>query len=185
MFSRRKLPGYVLLFWMLVPSLQWVVVRNPNRCNKLPPRSPTFSQHRLLVATHSSSTLRAIDFDSLMDMDVVLYSLRDDDTTRYIGAVQEDGTLSPLSVWSKNPVFGNSLEFLVDEHDRFPGLLPDQVIVHSLVKESDLSYGSRQVGGGKGPGNPHGEESELLYYVDKDAVQNVEFSVKPELEILW
>ena len=33
------------------------------------------------------------------------------------------------------------------------------------------SFGLRQVGGGKGPGNPHGEESEFLYYIDRNVVE--------------
>ena len=99
----------------------------------------------------SSSTRQAVDFDSLMDMDVVIYSEKDSEQ-KYIGAVQEDGTLSPLSAWSSDPAFGDSVEFLVDEEDRFPGLVGDQIIVHSIIPEESLSYGSRQVGGGKGPG---------------------------------
>ena len=37
--------------------------------------------------------------------------------------------------------------------------------------ESAVGFGSRQVGGGKGPGNPHGEEGELLYYIDRNVVE--------------
>jgi hypothetical protein len=36
-----------------------------------------------------------------------------------------------------------------------------------------------------GPGNPHGEESELLYYVDSSILKDIEVTVKPELEIFW
>lgn len=36
-----------------------------------------------------------------------------------------------------------------------------------------------------GPGNPHGEESELCYYVDQSALDNVSVVIKPELEIFW
>ena len=34
-----------------------------------------------------------------------------------------------------------------------------------------MGFGSRQVRGGKGPGNPHGEEGELLYYIDRTIVE--------------
>ena len=129
--------------------------------------------------------MKALDIDTLMDMDVVIYSLKSDPITERIGAIQEDGTLSALSVWSDEPAFGTSLEFLVDEEDRFPGLTNEDCIVHRLIPQDCLSYGSRQVGGGKGPGNPHGEESELLYYVEEKMVSNIKLSVKPELEILW
>ena len=121
-----------------------------------------------------------------MDMDVVIYSEKENNSEqKYIGAIQEDGTLSPLSAWSSDPAFGDSVEFLVDEEDRFPGLVGDQIIVHSIIPEESLSYGSRQVGGGKGPGNPHGEESELLYYVDQGLLGDIEIKINPDLEILW
>lgn len=144
-----------------------------------------------------------------MDMDVVVYSIRNEadveaqermpvtsgsapnlespqlERKRYLGAVQEDGRICPLSVWSEDPAFGNCMEFVVDEHDR-PGFDPEQVIVHQVITDpSALSYGSRQVGGGMGPGNPHGEESELLYYVERGLLENVSYRVNPELEIFW
>ena len=116
-------------------------------------------------------------------MDVVAFSAIDGDMERRIGAIQEDGKLSPLSAWSNDPVYGTSVEFLVDEEDRFPGLEADDVIVHEVIE--DIYYGSRQVGGGKGPGNPHGEESELLYYVEQQLLESVSYKVNPDLEILW
>jgi len=129
----------------------------------------------------------AVDFDSLMQMDVVVYSGKGDETTRHLGAIVENSRLAPLSVWSAEPVFGDSLEFLVHQEDLVPGLTKEMVIVHSVVPEEALSYGSRQVGGGKGPGNPHGEESELLYYIDQKlfSLEGVDLSVRPELEITW
>ncbi|EEC44170.1 predicted protein [Phaeodactylum tricornutum CCAP 1055/1] len=139
-----------------------------------------------LQRQRAASCLRSIEVDSLLEMDVVVYSLQNDENkTERLGAVQEDGTLSPLSVWSVEPAFGDSLEFLVDEEDRFPGLTAEDVIVHRIVPQESLAYGSRQVGGGMGPSNPHGEESELLYYVDENIITNIELIVKPELEIFW
>lgn len=142
----------------------------------------------------------ALDPETLMDMDIVVYCdelvvdgvANDDDsmatkaTRRYrLGAIQEDMMLAPLSVWSTDPQFDDFLEFVVDEEDRFPGVDPSKVQLVRLIPPESLYFGSRQVGGGKGPGNPHGEESELLYYVKEQCVQDVELAVKPELEILW
>ena len=75
----------------------------------------------------------------------------------------------------------------MDEEDLFPGYTDENLIIHSVLDESLISYGSRQVNGGKGPGNPHGEESELVYYVDRDVLtsNDVDIVIKPELEILW
>jgi len=131
----------------------------------------------ILLYSHSN-------FDSLLDMDVVIY---EDDKTkaRKIGAMQEDGTIAPLSVWTMEAAYGNSLEFVVDEEHRFPGLSVSTIKIIQVLPEHVIGYGSRQVGGGKGPGNPHGEESELLYYVDRQVLDGIEFDVNPKLEILW
>jgi hypothetical protein len=125
-----------------------------------------------------------IDIDSLMDMDIVLFSRQDSDKVE-LGAIQEDLTLAPLSAWTNEPAFDNFLEFLVDEEDRFPGLKQGQVKIIQVLDQDVISYGSRQVHGGKGPGNPHGEESELCYYVDQSVLSDVQIVVKPELEIFW
>jgi len=120
-----------------------------------------------------------------MQMDVVIISEHKESEVKKLAAVQEDGRLALLSVWTTEPVFGDSLEFLVAEEDLFPGFDPAEVILHSIIPEHALSYGSRQVGGGKGPGNPHGEESETLYFIDQKLLQDISLTVRPELEITW
>jgi hypothetical protein len=186
----------------------------------------------------------AINLNDLMEMDVVVYSetsinnendsssstSTNTTTKRKLGAVQEDGRITPLCVWTTEYAFQQSLEFLVDEEDLFPGFksfrmasttslssseeeidldiknadnatdadaattrstqkqpVVGEIWIHSIVPQDALSYGSRQVGGGMGPGNPHGEESELLYYIDQSILDrhDIEIIVKPELEIFW
>ena len=136
------------------------------------------------------SSSPSIEFENLIDMDVVIYSLEDNDDDQQrqllLGAMQEDGVLSPLSAWTTEPAFGDCIEFLVDEVDRFAlTKCMDKVRLHALLCESEMSYGSRQCH--RGVGNPHGEESELLYYVEQDVIDKyqVKVIVKPELEILW
>ena len=156
------------------------------------PRSYVFShRHEIhLFSSNAESNEGAIDPSSLIDMDIVIYKIKDDPIPRksYIGAMQEDMTLAPLSAWTTEPAFGESIEFVVDEEDRWMEKLDlDNVIIESLLSEDLFSYGSRQVGGGKGLGNPHGEESELVYYVENEVLKakGVEIPIKPELEILW
>ena len=129
-----------------------------------------------------------VDFDSLMDMDIVLFSRRRNDSAPAVvelGAIQQDGTLAPLSAWTEEFAFADSIEFVVDEEDRFPGLTASDVKIIKVLDESVIGYGSRQVGGGMGPSNPHGEESELCYYVDTSVLSDAQVVVKPELEIFW
>jgi hypothetical protein len=135
-----------------------------------------------------------IDPSTLMDMDIVLYTTTSNKI--FIGAIQEDSTLAPLSAWTLENAFYTEddpvIEFVVDEEDRWNPDLDlwdkDKTLrIVGVLEEPCISYGSRQVGGGKGPGNPHGEESELVYYIDKTLLEerDVEIVLKPELEILW
>ncbi len=160
-----------------------------------------------------------IDFQSLLVMDVVLFQRRvtnDHDSSSNninsnilpleLGAVQENGNVAPLSTWTLESAYTTStnnemMQFVVDDKDIFPGLSAQEVQVWIVLDGSVISYGSRQVGGGKGPGNPHGEESELIYYIDRNFVERkyarkrilenriMELSmstvVNPKLEHLW
>ena len=166
----------------------------------LPPSSALASASSSSLPTTSSSKSLSdeIDFASLTVMDVVLFRRRrpqgDDDaaddpstTTTMtkrtaaleIGAVQENGNVAPLSAWTLESAYtsrtNDMMAFVVDERHQFPGLSSDDIVVLDAPSSSDggsaVGYGSRQVGGGKGPGNPHGEESELLYYVDRGVVE--------------
>lgn len=144
---------------------------------------------------NDTDSSEGIDMESLMDMDIVLFRRRSvdptnnesDNNTLELGAIQEDLTLAPLSAWTDEYAFEDSLEFVVDEEDRFPPLTAKDVKIVQVLDESVIGYGSRQVGGGMGPSNPHGEESELTYYVSNRVLSkdNVKVVIKPELEIFW
>jgi hypothetical protein len=152
----------------------------------------------------------SIQFENLMEMDVVTFVRKknncqtqrmvvageaklNNDTTEILelGAIH-GGLLVPLCAWTTESVYASTaatdatiIEFLQDDHAAIPQ--QDQVTLHALLPAEAISYGSRQVGGGKGPQNPHGEESELLYYVDKQTLDDlgVHIVIRPELEILW
>ncbi|KAL3905077.1 MAG: hypothetical protein SGARI_004628 [Bacillariaceae sp.] len=167
-----------------------ICLRNVGR--GLPTNSRLFSNAAEDDVTATAANTNAPKLDNLIDMDVVIYSLNDSPKTLFFGAMQEDGILSPLSAWSTEPAFGNSIEFLVDEADRFALVDAmknenenESIILHHLLSEAEMSYGSRQCH--RGVGNPHGEESELLYYVEQNVIDkfDVEVVVKPDLEILW
>jgi hypothetical protein len=146
------------------------------------------SRHLNMAGAEEDDSV-GLDPNTLMDMDIVIFSLKSNkELSLQLGAMQEDGTLAPLSAWTDEFAFGEMMEFLVDEEDRWKEELEfDNVIIHHLLREDVMSYGSRQVGGGKGPGNPHGEESELVYYIDSKvmAENSINVVLKPELELLW
>ena len=134
--------------------------------------------------------LQSLKISDLFEMDVVSFKVQGSDVEEF-GAVQEYGTIAPICTWTLESVMNGSdtLEFLVDE-DR-PRYTQNEIEILSLLPEEFINgYGSRQVGGGKGPGNPHGEESETLYYIERAAIQDNRYKhinvvVRPELEIIW
>jgi hypothetical protein len=144
-------------------------------------------RHVLQLSDDNNAESNNNKFDQLMDMDIVLFSRRDNNQKQELGAMQEDGTIAPISVWSLEPAYDTALAFVVDEVDRYPGLTAETCQVVEILDENVIGYGSRQLFGGKGPGNPHGEESEQLYYVEQEVLESkaVEIVVKPELEIQW
>ncbi len=125
------------------------------------------------------STDEPIDFKDLFVMDVVLFQRRNtkNPSSIELGSVQENGNVAPLSTWTLESAYESALndmmEFVVDEEDLFPGMGAEEITVLRVLDSDMIGYGSRQVGGGKGPGNPHGEESEIIYYVDRSVVEGV------------
>mmetsp|Transcript_4494 Transcript_4494/g.6533 ORF Transcript_4494/g.6533 Transcript_4494/m.6533 type:complete len:209 (+) Transcript_4494:11-637(+) len=161
---------------------------------------------RLKDATTTTTILSAdepVDFTDLMVMDVVLFQRRNTNspTSIELGSVQENGNIAPLSTWTLESAYTSAIndmmEFVVDEEDLFPGMTSEEITVLRVLDGDVVGYGSRQVGGGKGPGNPHGEESEIIYYVDRavvegvystgvdDEVLKIDVVVNSNLEHLW
>ncbi|KAL3795788.1 hypothetical protein ACHAWO_005843 [Cyclotella atomus] len=141
-------------------------------------------------------------------MDIVLFQRRNTEEGREpkleLGTLQETGTVAPISAWTTESSYtsgtNDMMEFVVDEEDMFPGLRSDDIRILQVLEGNMIGYGSRQVGGGKGLGNPHGEESELLYYIDRSVVEGIydletdgvklknvkiDLVVNPSLEVIW
>ena len=71
------------------------------------------------------------------------------------------------------------MEFVVDEEDLFPGMTSEEITVLRVLDSDVVGYGSRQVR----VGNPHGEESEIIYYVDRAVVEGV-YSIEGDDDVL-
>lgn len=99
------------------------------------------------MASNDDSTVEDIDLENLFDMDIVLFQRKGDKNENLeIGAIQEDGLVAPISAWTLESAYPNSdtLEFLVDEEDRFPGLTSEDIQIVKVIPENKISYGSRQ-----------------------------------------
>jgi hypothetical protein len=115
--------------------------------------------------------------------DLVEYRLSDGERARVqdgkrlgIGCVH-DGSIHPLCKWS-----GETDEFLFDEDGTQVAL--DQA--ENLLDMNKVWYSNRLVGGGMGPGNPHGEESEDCWSLaDVELSDETRVVVRPEREVWW
>mmetsp|Transcript_20546 Transcript_20546/g.33152 ORF Transcript_20546/g.33152 Transcript_20546/m.33152 type:complete len:205 (+) Transcript_20546:23-637(+) len=150
------------------------------------------TSYNLFVAQVSTSRDSEPDVGKLdlFELDVIEYIVLSSDeqntteATPQLGVVVDGSNkVQPLCCWQEGYDLDKEVEFLHDE-DLEP--IPiDQVGLKVLAVVA--SYPSqRQVGGGMGPSNPHGEESEDVFYIyPRDLSPNCKVVVRPELEIFW
>ena len=195
----------IIVWTSLLPTLlAFQPLRNVHQTTR--PRSSSI----ILFTSLTKTITEEVDFNDLTIMDVVLFRRRQDNENKLkleLGTLQEETRkVAPLSAWTTDSSYisdtNDMMEFVVDEEDMFPGLTSEDIIVLDVLEGSVIGYGSRQVGGGKGLGNPHGEESELLYYIDRRYVEGkfyldideqsdemnemkIELVVNPSLEVIW
>lgn len=139
--------------------------------------------YRLALSSETPRT-RTVTMDAqllLEDGDIVEYRLpsgeaNGDGKRLGLGCVQS-GQIHPLCKWSVD-----TDEFLFDEE----AAPLELAAAENLLDMNAIWPMSRLVGGGMGPGNPHGEESEDCW-----SLANVQLSeetrvvVRPEREVWW
>ena len=117
---------------------------------------------------------------SVEPWDVVEYDLMEsapeDDKTQGLGVVLEDGSIQPLCIWQ-----AGSTEFVWDE-DLDP-VASSRVL--SVIDMDQVFQSTRQVGGGMGPLNPHGEESEDVFIIDTALAPSTRIVLREDREIFW
>lgn len=90
-----------------------------------------------------------------------------------------DGCILPLCKWS-----ADSEDFMYDED-----VAVHKVALSEAVRALDMNrvwHSNRLVGGGMGPGNPHGEESEDCWSLaDVQLSEETRIVVRPEREVWW
>eukprot|EP00956_Cyclotella_meneghiniana_P000846 scaffold966_cov47-Cyclotella_meneghiniana.AAC.3 len=205
MLATTNMISCIIVWTSLLPTLlAFQPLRNVHQTTR--PRSSS----TILFTSLTKTITEEVDFNDLTIMDVVLFRRRQDNENKLkleLGTLQEETRkVAPLSAWTTDSSYisdtNDMMEFVVDEEDMFPGLTSEDIIVLDVLEGSVIGYGSRQVGGGKGLGNPHGEESELLYYIDRRYVEGkfyldideqsdemnemkIELVVNPSLEVIW
>eukprot|EP00638_Chattonella_subsalsa_P008830 CAMPEP_0117740150 /NCGR_PEP_ID=MMETSP0947-20121206/4176_1 /TAXON_ID=44440 /ORGANISM="Chattonella subsalsa, Strain CCMP2191" /LENGTH=164 /DNA_ID=CAMNT_0005556221 /DNA_START=1 /DNA_END=495 /DNA_ORIENTATION=- len=164
-----------MLFLMVTTLYLMVPIRGFSPTNSLLIRHlNSFSKHYSQV---NGNEIKVFELDVI---EFCMKSEEENEQTR-LGTILEDNRIQPLCCWCENFGDDDDIEFLHDEE--CDSLAPEDVKIIRLVE----SYPSqRLVGGGMGPTNPHGEESEDVFLLKPKLLSpNCKIVVRPELEIFW
>ena len=159
-----------LVFILVAPTRGFVSRRLREPCHR--------RARELCRPAASESEEYEFSSEDLIECDVVEYSLAagGTDGDRGIACVLRDGSLQPLCTWA---VDGE--DFVWDEE-----LSPVPKSRARAYVEPAPFLSSRLVDGGIGPNNPHGEESEEVYRIDRAAISDGVVVVhRPDREVWW
>ena len=112
------------------------------------------------------------DFD---EFDVVEYSRNETASAVELGVIR-DGCLQPLCCWQE----ADPVELVWDEDEE------PLASVYDVYHAVDAFPQQRLIDGGLGPNNPHGEESEDVYVVDRsDLGADTVVALRRDREVWW
>ena len=113
--------------------------------------------------------------DEFDEFDVVEYSRNETASVVELGVIR-DGRLQPLCCWQE----ADPVELVWDEDEE-----PLET-VHTVLNAVDAFPQQRLIDGGLGPNNPHGEESEDVYVVDRsDLGADTIVALRRDREVWW
>ena len=112
------------------------------------------------------------DFD---EFEVVEYARNETASVVELGVIR-DGCLQPLCCWQE----ADPVELVWDEDEE-----PLESVYH-VYNAVDAFPQQRLIDGGLGPNNPHGEESEDVYFVDRsDLSKDTVVALREDREVWW
>ena len=112
--------------------------------------------------------------DEFDEFDVVEYS-RNETGPVELGVIR-DGRLQPLCCWQE----ADPVELVWDEDEE------PLASVYEVYNAVDAFPQQRLIDGGLGPNNPHGEESEDVYFVDRsDLSEGTVVALREDREVWW
>ena len=112
------------------------------------------------------------DFD---EFDVVEYARNETASVVELGVIR-DGCLQPLCCWQE----ADPVELVWDEDEE------PLESVYDVYNAVDAFPQQRLIDGGLGPNNPHGEESEDVYFVDRsDLSAGTVVALREDREVWW
>ena len=149
--------------------------------------SPTMRGRTALTAVSTQPTrrrhtrrghVRTLCYANLADFEefeVVEYSRNGTASVVELGVIR-DGCLQPLCCWQE----ADPVELVWDEDEE------PLESVYDVYNAVDAFPQQRLIDGGLGPNNPHGEESEDVYFVDRsDLSEGTVVALREDREVWW
>ena len=122
--------------------------------------------------------VRTLCYASLADFEefeVVEYARNETASVVELGVIR-DGCLQPLCCWQE----ADPVELVWDEDEE------PLESVYDVLNAVDAFPQQRLIDGGLGPNNPHGEESEDVYFVDRsDLSEGTVVALREDREVWW
>ena len=113
--------------------------------------------------------------DEFDEFDVVEYSRNETASVVELGVIR-DGRLQPLCCWQE----ADPVELVWDEDEE------PLESVYDVYNAVDAFPQQHLIDGGLGPNNPHGEESEDVYFVDRsDLSEGTVVALREDREVWW
>ena len=176
----REHAALIVILPALMQNLVCPALVPPRGCTALTAVSPQPTRRRHARPGHvrtPDGRRASLCYASLADFDefeVVEYA-RNETGPVELGVIR-DGRLQPLCCWQE----ADPVELVWDEDEE-----PLET-VHTVLNAVDAFPQQRLIDGGLGPNNPHGEESEDVYFVDRsDLSEGTVVALREDREVWW
>ena len=163
---------------LVCPALVSPTMRGRTALTAVSPQ-PTRRRHARPGHARTPDSRRAsLCYASLADFEefeVVEYSRNETASVVELGVIR-DGRLQPLCCWQE----ADPVELVWDEDEE------PLESVYDVYNAVDAFPQQRLIDGGLGPNNPHGEESEDVYFVDRsDLSEGTVVALREDREVWW
>ena len=163
---------------LVCPALVSPTTRGRTALTAVSPQ-PTRRRHSRRCGVRTPYGRRAsLCYASLADFDefeVVEYARNETASVVELGVIR-DGCLQPLCCWQE----ADPVELVWDEDEE------PLESVYDVYNAVDAFPQQRLIDGGLGPNNPHGEESEDVYFVDRsDLSEGTVVALREDREVWW
>ena len=156
---------------LVCPALVSPTIRGRTALTAVSPQ-PARRRHPRRGRARTLCDASLADFE---EFEVVEYSRNGTASVVELGVIR-DGCLQPLCCWQE----ADPVELVWDEDEE------PLASVYEVYNAVDAFPQQRLIDGGLGPNNPHGEESEDVYFVDRsDLSEGTVVALREDREVWW